>query len=109
MSDSPIYDDMKNAENEPIYRGVIKPEPIIGPITGENDTVNQPSSKPQAKVVAATVGAGVGSATGEVLVWIIEASAGIDIPNNVEFAIGVILTAGLAFIGGYFKRNKTVD
>lgn len=64
------------------------------------------SNKPQAKVVGATVGAGVGSAIGEVVTWIVEASAGIDIPANVELAIGVILTAGLAFVGGYWTRNR---
>jgi hypothetical protein len=72
------------------------------------DNLNKPtvpSKTPQPKVVAATVGAGVGSAIGEIITWAVEATAQIDIPSNVELAIGVVLTAGLAFIGGYFKKN----
>lgn len=65
----------------------------------------KPNLTPQPKVVAATVGAGVGSAVGEIITWIVEASASIDIPSNVELAIGVVLTAGLAFVSGYFKKN----
>lgn len=79
MSDTPIYDSLTNPEPE--------------------------SAKPQPKVVAATIGGGVGTAVGEILVWIIEASAGIDIPEGVQLAIGVVLTTVLAFVGGYFKRN----
>ena len=79
MSDTPIYDSLTNPEPE--------------------------STKPQPKVVAATIGGGVGTALGEILTWIIEASAGIDIPEGVELAIGVVLTTLLAFVGGYFKRN----
>lgn len=95
MSDTPIFDEID------------KPTPIYGSITGENTVVEdqKPSAKPQPKVVAATVGAGVGSAIGEIITWAIEATANIDIPSNVEFAIGVVLTAGLAFVGGYFKKN----
>jgi len=63
------------------------------------------SKTPQPKVVAATIGAGVGSAIGEIITWVVEASARIDIPDNVELAIGVVLTAGLAFLAGYFKKN----
>ena len=79
MSETPIYDEMTN------------------PTPADN--------KPQPKVVAATVGAGVGSAIGEIATWIIEAFAHVDIPTNVELAIGVVLTAGLAFVGGYWKKN----
>lgn len=67
------------------------------------------SKKPQAKVVAATIGAGVGSAVGEITTWIVEASTGIDIPGNVELAVGVVFTAALAFVGGYWKRNGNVE
>lgn len=79
MSDTPIYDNVGN--------------------------IPTPSKTPQPKVVAAAVGAGVGSAIGEITTWIIEASAGIDIPANVELAIGVVLTAGLGFLAGYVKKN----
>jgi uncharacterized protein YacL len=63
------------------------------------------SKMPQPKVVAATVGAGVGAAVGEIVVYMVEAIAQIDVPNDVEFAVGVVLTAALAFVGGYFKKN----
>lgn len=72
------------------------------PVT--TDTNGVPTRKPQPKVISATVGAGLGSAIGEISVWIIEASAGIDVPANVEMAIGVVLTAALAFVSGYLKR-----
>lgn len=85
MSDTPIFD---NVDDE--YK--------------DTDSMHL-SKAPQPKVVAATVGAGVGSAVGEIVVWIVEASAAIDIPANVELAIGVVLTAGLAFVGGYWKKN----
>lgn len=81
MSDTPIFDNV------------------------DAERAAEPSKAPQPKVVAATVGAGVGSAVGEIVVWIVEASAAIDIPANVELAIGVVLTAGLAFVGGYWKKN----
>ena len=86
MSGTPIYDNLRYP-NEP------DPKPK------KNDTTPRP------KVVAATVGAGVGSALATVLSWAVEASAHIDIPAEVELAFGVVLTAGLAFIGGYFKRG----
>lgn len=96
---------MTNNESTPLYDNAGKPDPIVGPLTDDVETVIHPSAKPQPKVVAATVGAGVGSAVGEILVWIVEASANIDVPSNVEFAIGVVFTAGLAFVAGYRKRN----
>jgi hypothetical protein len=63
------------------------------------------SLTPQPKVIAATVGAGVGFALGEIGTWVIETAFVIDIPANVEQAIGLVLTAGIAFLGGYFKKN----
>lgn len=57
------------------------------------------------KVTAGAVGAGVGSALSTVAVWIVEAVAAIDVPDEVELALGVILTAGLAFASGWFKRQ----
>lgn len=80
MSETPIYDNMNSGEK----------------------SVNK---TPQPKVVAATIGGGVGTAISTIGIWIIEASANIDIPNEVELAIGVVITAGLAFVGGYFKKN----
>ncbi len=62
------------------------------------------SGKPQPKVVAATVGAGVGSALATITSWVVGITAGIEVPEAVEIAVGVVLTAGLAFIGGYWKK-----
>lgn len=57
------------------------------------------------KVTYAAGGAAVGSALSTVVVWIVEASAAIDVPGEVELAFGVILTAGLAFVSGWYKRD----
>lgn len=57
------------------------------------------------KVTYATGGAAVGSAVSTVAVWIVEATARIDVPEQVELAFGVILTAGLAFLAGWAKRS----
>jgi hypothetical protein len=90
-------------EPTPIYDSVDKPDLILGQ-SGDIPTI-KPSAKPQPKVVAATIGAGVGYAVGEVLTYVIETAAAIDIPTNVEQAIGLILTAGLSFVAGYVKKN----
>lgn len=66
---------------------------------------NTESAAPQPKVVAATVGAGVGSAIATIVVWVVSVTTGLEVPEAVELAGGVVLTAGLAFIGGYFKKN----
>lgn len=91
MSDTPFFDEQNEAH------GTFPEELPVEPET--------PSKVPQPKVIAATTGAGVGVALGTVITWIVEASAGIDIPDGVELAIGVIFTAGLAFVGGYWKKN----
>lgn len=101
MSDSPIFDNVDKPT--PIY-GKVASGPIDTP-TENNHGVNHPSAKPQPKVVAATVGAGVGAAVSVILVWIIEASANIDIPETVELAVPIVIGAGLTFLAGYFKRN----
>ena len=79
MSETPIYDNLNTPK--PVYK------------------------TPQPKVVAATVGAGVGAAIGNIIVWIVEAAANIDIPDSVELSIGVVITAALAFVAGYVKKN----
>lgn len=58
------------------------------------------------KVTYATGGAAVGSAVSTVAVWIVEAAARIDVPEQVELAFGVILTAGLAFLAGWAKPQS---
>lgn len=63
------------------------------------------ASKINPKVTFAAGGAAVGSAVATVAVWAVEATAGIDVPQEVELALGVILTAGLAFVSGWFKRQ----
>jgi hypothetical protein len=78
---------------------------IYEKVVAEHAAKTAPSKTPQPKVVAATIGAGIGSAIGEIVVWATEASANIDIPSNVELAIGVVITAGLAFASGYIKKN----
>ena len=68
------------------------------------DAGNRKTAAVQPKVAAATVGAGVGVALSTIVVWVIEATAVIDIPESVELAGGVVVTAGLSFLAGYFKR-----
>ncbi len=87
-----------NPNETPIYDKVM---------SGNVPTVekNVPSAVPQPKVYAATVGAGVGSALATIAVWWVEFVYQIDIPNEVALSIGVVVTGGLAFIGGYFKKN----
>ena len=79
MSETPIYDNLNT------------PKPV--------------DKTPQPKVVAATIGAGVGAAIGNIIVWIVEAAAKIDIPDSVELSIGVVITAALTFVAGYVKKN----
>lgn len=94
MSDTPIFDEID------------KPTPIYGNITGENEVIEtKPSLKPQPKVVAATVGGAVGAALSTVVIWVVEASTKIDIPTEVEGAAVILITAGLTFAAGYFKKN----
>ena len=94
--ETPIYDSLNNGE-------IPKPEPILGPVTGENEVAH--SNRPQPKVVAATVGAGVGAAISTIAVWVIEMSTRIDVPTQVEGASVVIFTAAVAFVSGYYKKN----
>lgn len=61
------------------------------------------SQKINPKVTFASGGAAVGSAIATVAVWAVEATARIDVPGEVELALGVILTAGLAFLAGWSK------
>ena len=57
------------------------------------------------KVTASTVAAPVAVAATAVLVYVIESTAGIDIPELVEASIAVLLAAGAAFVAGFVKRD----
>lgn len=63
------------------------------------------SKKINPKVTYAAGGAAVGSAIATVAVWIVEATARIEVPGEVALALGVILTAGLSFASGWLKRS----
>lgn len=80
MSDTPIYDNVENPQSEP--------------------------SKPVSpKVKAATGGAAVGSALATLIGWIVELVTGVQVPEAVGLALGVVLTAGLAFAAGWNQRG----
>jgi hypothetical protein len=72
--------------------------------TVTTDEAGQPTSKPQPKVIAATVGAGVGAAASTILFYLIELWSSVDVPEVVEGAGLVLITAGLGFVAGYIKR-----
>lgn len=57
------------------------------------------------KITYAAGGAAVGSAASTITVWVINATTGLAVPGEVELALGVILTAGLAFLSGWAKRQ----
>jgi hypothetical protein len=54
----------------------------------------------RASTMAGATGGGLGYAFADVLVWSIEAGVPIDIPDKPELAIGVICSAGVAFLSG---------
>ena len=56
------------------------------------------------KVLASTGGAAVGVAAGEILVYLLEKAG--DLPANVEAAVDVVASAGLALLSGYLKRDR---
>lgn len=72
------------------------------PIT--RDAAGEPTNRPQPKVIAATIGAGVGVAVSTVTIYVIETAAQLDIPDPVEAAAGVIITAALTYAAGWLKR-----
>jgi hypothetical protein len=72
--------------------------------TTTTDAQGHPTSHVQPKVAAATVGSGVGAALSIVLGWVLEASLRIDIPEAVELAGGIVITAALTLLAGYLKR-----
>lgn len=77
------------------------------PVT--TDPSGEPTGTPQPKVIAATIGAGVGAALSTVGVYAFETLAQHDLPDVVEGAIGVLVTAAVAFAAGYIKRPSGVS
>ena len=73
------------------------------------DEVGAPTNKPQPKVVAATAGAGVGAAVSTLAIYLIESLGRIDLPEGVEGAILVLVSAGVSFLAGYIKRPTGVN
>ena len=63
------------------------------------------AKKVNPKVTYAAGGAAVGSAIATVAVWIVEATARLEVPSEVELALGVIVAAGLAFASGWAKSD----
>lgn len=68
-----------------------------------------PTSTPQPKVLAATAGAGVGAAVSTITVYLIESIGKIDLPNEIEGATLVLISAGIAFLAGYFKKPSGIS
>lgn len=73
------------------------------------DVSGNVTSTPQPKVIASTVGAGVGAAVSTITVYLIETLGKIDLPDAVEGALLVLVSAGLAFAAGYIKRPSGVS
>lgn len=81
-------------------------EPIAPVTTDESGT---PTNKPQPKVLAATAGAGVGAAISTIAVYLIETLGRVDLPDAVEGAGLVLISAGVAFLAGYIKRPSGIN
>ena len=64
-------------------------------------------NSPTPKVVAATGGGGLGYALQVILVYVLEASTNIDIPQRVEDAIGFVFVCVTALIFGYAAPRET--
>lgn len=77
-------------------------DPNSQPVT--TDAGGVPTATPQPKVIAATTGAGIGAAVSTIGIWAVETYGHIDLPVAVEGAILVLITAGVGFLAGYFKR-----
>lgn len=81
----------------------------IPPAPHTTNAAGEPTAVPQPKVVAATVGAGVGAASSTLLVYLIESIGRVDIPDVVEGAILVLVSAGVSFLAGYIKRPSGIS
>lgn len=78
-------------------------------LTVTTDATGTPTRTPQPKVIAATIGAGVGTAAGTVANYLIETIGRVDLPDTVEAAIVVLVSAGVAFLAGYVKRPSGIS
>ena len=110
MSDTPLFDetndDMIRAKRDEQWRAEVAKMELneaYGKYPVTDSYVTDPA--PQPKVVFATVGSGVGVALATITVWGFEAATAVDVPEGVELAFGVVLTAALTFVAGYFKRD----
>lgn len=79
------------------------------PNTVTTDENGEPTTKAQPKVVAATAGAGVGAAVSTLAIYLIETLAKVDLPEAVEGAALVLISAGVAFLAGYIKKPTGVS
>ena len=68
-----------------------------------------PTAEPQPKVLAATAGAGVGAAVSTLAIYLVESLGRIDLPDAVEGAVLVLVSAGVAFLAGYIKRPSGIN
>lgn len=67
-----------------------------------------PATPVSPKVTASLGGGGAGVAISTILVWLLT-SNGVDVPEPVATAIGALITAGLASIAAYRKRDYLRD
>ena len=81
----------------------IPPRPVT------TDAAGDPTNTPQPKVVAATIGAGVGAALSTVIIYLVETLGRVDLPDAVEGAGAVLVSAAVAFAAGYIKRPSGVS
>lgn len=78
-------------------------------MTVTTDERGLPTKKPQPKVIASTAGAGVGAAVSTLAVYLIETLGRVDLPDAVEGAILVLVSAGVAFAAGYIKKPTGIS
>lgn len=77
------------------------------PVT--TDETGIPTKEPQPKVIAATAGAGVGAALSTIIIYLIESLGRIELPEAVQGAALVLVSAGIAFLAGWVKRPSGVS
>lgn len=68
------------------------------------DENGYPTPKTSPKVIATASGASVGAALATVVVWGIEFTTKVDLPDVVEGSISVIFVAAIGWAAGYIKK-----